>query len=201
MEDGSVRPEVKEIKLMAVEKKSEEEREEVNVGSEGFPAMGSNVNAGADGQEERARPREDDAVEARCPPCDPAADPDRGVEGVRPRWTARPADPTRAEVEDHRRFGHLPYRQWCPHCVAGRSRRRGHRRGSAANQVRHHPHFAMDYGHMGSADDDDDDEEARELVEDGEAEPKDGFNFLAGYEAKYGLLFGQWVAGKGSADE
>ena len=44
-------------------------------------------------------------------------DPDLGQEARRPRNVPQPAQPTREELEMHRRT-HLPFRAWCPDCVA-----------------------------------------------------------------------------------
>ena len=32
-----------------------------------------------------------------------------------------PGEPTPCQVEEHRANGHVPFRSWCKHCVAGRS--------------------------------------------------------------------------------
>ncbi len=52
-----------------------------------------------------------------------------------------PGQPTQSELEDHR-IDHVPYRSWCPECVAGRATGEQHRarRGSRAVPV-----FAFDY--------------------------------------------------------
>ena len=38
-----------------------------------------------------------------------------------------PSDPTTAEVEEHEATGHVQYRTWCKHCVAGRGIGQQHR--------------------------------------------------------------------------
>ena len=38
-----------------------------------------------------------------------------------------PSDPTAAEVEEHEATGHVQYRTWCKHCVAGRGNGQQHR--------------------------------------------------------------------------
>ena len=38
----------------------------------------------------------------------------------------RPEQPTAAEVQEHERIGHEPYRSWCRACVAGRGRADAH---------------------------------------------------------------------------
>ena len=44
-----------------------------------------------------------------------------------PKPMRRPQAPTRAEWEAHI-IAHVPYREWCPHCVAGRGISNQHRR-------------------------------------------------------------------------
>ena len=39
----------------------------------------------------------------------------------------KPHQPTREEWEEHMIL-HLPYRNWCPHCVNGRAKNEPHRR-------------------------------------------------------------------------
>ena len=48
----------------------------------------------------------------------------------KPKIGTRPHTPTKAEVEEHNPL-HVHYRTWCPHCVAGRSISRQHRRQAA----------------------------------------------------------------------
>ncbi len=52
-----------------------------------------------------------------------------------------PGQPTRAQLEDHRR-DHLPYRSWCPWCVMARATGEQHR---ANKKVREVPVFSFDY--------------------------------------------------------
>ena len=58
-----------------------------------------------------------------------------------------PKSPTEDEVEEHRK-SHIPYRDWCPHCVQGRGL--GERRGRHAG--RHHdiPRVGIDYWYITS---------------------------------------------------
>ena len=44
-----------------------------------------------------------------------------------PKKARDPGEPTRAEWEEHQAT-HLPFRSWCPHCVAGRQDNPPHRR-------------------------------------------------------------------------
>ena len=52
----------------------------------------------------------------------------------RPHVGKRPYTPTKAEVEEHNPL-HVHYRSWCPHCVAGRSISKQHRRQNAYEEA------------------------------------------------------------------
>ena len=41
-------------------------------------------------------------------------------EAIRPKTRASPKQPSAEEVENHM-VTHLPFRDWCPHCVRGKS--------------------------------------------------------------------------------
>ena len=41
---------------------------------------------------------------------------------------------------------HIPYRQWCQHCVSGKAKGNPHR--SAAGQIREIPTVVMDYMYL-----------------------------------------------------
>ena len=51
--------------------------------------------------------------------------PETGI-GGRMRSIGDPRLPTQAEVDDHN-ITHMPYRNWCPHCVRGRGKDLDHR--------------------------------------------------------------------------
>ena len=59
------------------------------------------------------------------------------------RVLKHPGDPTAEEYEAHR-VDHLPYRSWCPHCVAGKATGRQHRSIRDRPLV---PQFGFDYMH------------------------------------------------------
>ena len=61
-----------------------------------------------------------DTEEILCGPCEG----DDSV--IRPRLLPSPKAPTEAEIEIHNTT-HLPYRNWCPWCVAGRRNNTAHR--------------------------------------------------------------------------
>ena len=44
-----------------------------------------------------------------------------------------PRKPTDKEVEDHYRT-HLPYRNWCPHCIRGKGKDMDHRKSAEENR-------------------------------------------------------------------
>ena len=67
-------------------------------------------------------------------------------EASRPTTRAPPVKPSAAEVENHM-VTHLPFRDWCPHCVRGKSGSKAHK----ANQGRHEiPTIGVDYMFMHS---------------------------------------------------
>ena len=47
-------------------------------------------------------------------------------EALKANGINKPTEPTEKEVEEHERT-HLPYRDWCKHCVMGRGRSEPHR--------------------------------------------------------------------------
>ena len=60
--------------------------------------------------------------------CEPCGEDDAEEEEAEPKRIApSPTLPSAAEIDDHR-ICHFPYRNWCPHCVAGRAL--GERRGA-----------------------------------------------------------------------
>ena len=50
---------------------------------------------------------------------------DEGEEGVEPNVLRVPVKPSREEVMKHNTT-HIPFRSWCPHCNAGKSKGRLH---------------------------------------------------------------------------
>jgi ribosome-binding protein aMBF1 (putative translation factor) len=54
-----------------------------------------------------------------------------------------PGSPTTQEVEEHN-ITHLPFRGWCPACVAGKARDRPHRK--VDHQSDSLPQIVFDYG-------------------------------------------------------
>ena len=55
--------------------------------------------------------------------------PDASGEAVAPRLPRKQNQPSKREVEEHRRNSHLPYRPWCKLCVFGKGKHDQHRSG------------------------------------------------------------------------
>ena len=90
-----------------------------------------------------------------------------------------PRLPTRAEVDNHN-ITHVPYRNWCPHCVRGRGKDLDHRR--SVEDERRVQEFAFDYCFMG---------------DDGGAK----VTILAGRERTTGMTMATVVPAKGSSGQ
>ena len=73
-----------------------------------------------------------------------AANPEE--EAVRPKAKAPPRQPSAEEVENHM-VTHLPFRDWCPHCVRGKSGSKPHRNTQGVHEF---PTVAIDYMFMHS---------------------------------------------------
>ena len=68
---------------------------------------------------------------------------------ARPVQIRSPEDPTPAEVEEHESTGHVQYRTWCKHCVAGRGVGQQHRtRDEEARAQDGIPMISCDYTFM-----------------------------------------------------
>ena len=60
-----------------------------------------------------------------------------------------PEDPTPAEIEEREATGHVQYRRWCRHCIAGRAVGQPHRTRSEEEKAKSLvPTVAMDYTFM-----------------------------------------------------
>ena len=66
-------------------------------------------------------------------------------EATPPKTRAAPAQPS-PEVEKHM-VTHLPFRDWCPHCVRGKSGSKPHRSNQGVHEI---PTVAVDYMFMHS---------------------------------------------------
>ena len=67
-------------------------------------------------------------------------------EATQPRTRAAPTQPSQEEVEKHMAT-HLPFRDWCPHCVRGKSVSKPHKVNPGAHEI---PTVAVDYMFMHS---------------------------------------------------
>ena len=81
-----------------------------------------------DGQD-KGMPMKGNAVESE----DTIGSEDGQLGERRPKVGRRPDTPTKVEMEEHMCL-HVHYRSWCPHCVAGRSISRQHRRKDAQEE-------------------------------------------------------------------
>eukprot|EP00971_Amphidinium_carterae_P101974 2018731-Amphidinium_carterae.1 len=55
-------------------------------------------------------------------------------ESQAPKTYTSPTLLTQLEIEEHN-ITHLPYRNWCKHCVQGKSRSQHHQRGGLTKQI------------------------------------------------------------------
>ena len=116
-----------------MEKEGEDERkdetlDEEDTGGEepGVVEMPAAVGGQAEGKEREEEPRR--------------IGPEEG--GARMRSLGDPRLPSKAEVEAHY-LTHVPYRNWCPHCVRGRGKDLDHRKG--LDEDRRVREFSFDY--------------------------------------------------------
>ena len=58
-----------------------------------------------------------------------------------------PMEPPQRRVDAHCMAGHIPYRDWCPHCVRGRGKNVAHKRGTGDHLV---PMIGLDYAFLGA---------------------------------------------------
>ena len=70
---------------------------------------------------------------------------DGGEDGERVRLLPKPRTPSKAEWERHV-VSHMPFRDWCRHCVAGRGHERRHQRHPGHDDQ--YPLVCIDYGYL-----------------------------------------------------
>jgi len=75
-----------------------------------------------------------------------------GEEGQEAVIPTAPVRPTEAEVEIHNAT-HIPFRSWCPHCVAGRAKSNPHHQTDQDRPCAI-PVVSLDYAFMGEKDKD-----------------------------------------------
>ena len=74
---------------------------------------------------------------------------EEGEEAERPKYVKYDPRPSKEEVEEHN-LTHLPYRNWCPHCVRGKAPTGRHvKRAEEENRENRVPVISMDYCYMG----------------------------------------------------
>ncbi len=74
-------------------------------------------------------------------------------EGAVPKRIANPRAPTKHEVEQHN-LTHVPFRNWCPSCVRGKSTNSHHatKTETLGDELKTIPTIGMDYWYMGEED-------------------------------------------------
>lgn len=113
---------------------------------------------GANGQE--LFPVEGDQESGNVEGDGPFAEAEEPAEKGAVRPLRAPQEPTEDERESHFASGHVPYRKWCRHCIAGRGRSDAHS-GQVNRDEDAMPLVVIDYGFMG---DDDNDESASPIL-------------------------------------
>ena len=105
--DGkTLRPQMRDTDLKNVENE-DSEKDEVFEKADGKSVEGEKM---VDGKSE-----DEGEEEYKCSPCGDFGD------GRKMRKMLNPCLPTRAEIDEHE-LTHLPFRNWCEHCVKGRGR-------------------------------------------------------------------------------
>ena len=69
------------------------------------------------------------------------------AEGVDPKVKRSPKLPSREEVEKHFAANHVPFRNWCSHCVMGKADNDPHRKVKS-EETDSVPTVSMDYGYL-----------------------------------------------------
>ena len=95
------------------------------------------------GEEER-----EDAAEQREDAGEQALNSEEPEEARAPWGLCQPCEPTAKEIEEHY-LTHLPFRNWCPHCIAGRGHSDHHKR-QLRDVEQEVPTVSVDYAFMNS---------------------------------------------------
>ena len=104
------------------------------------------LNAASDEPEARAVPAEGEIEEVM----------EEVEESERPKLVKAPDTPTQAEIDEHEAMGHVVYRDWCRHCIAGRAIGQPHRTRTDEQRARNLvPTIVLDYAFMSRSDEDD----------------------------------------------
>ena len=81
-------------------------------------------------------------------------------EAVTAKVLPSPSPPSRQEMLEHN-ITHMPFRNWCPHCLAGKAKSTKHMQGAGLG-VSETPIISMDYMFMGDKNTDVNEEDAEE---------------------------------------
>ena len=86
------------------------------------------------------------AMEIRC--SDKCVSPvEESEEAITAKVLPSPSPPSRQEMLEHN-ITHVPFRNWCPHCLAGKAKSMKHMQGAGLG-VSETPVVSMDYMFMG----------------------------------------------------
>ena len=130
----------------------------------------------------------------------PTKDMSSNPEGQAPTFLRSPIRPSAEDVEKHDAT-HVPYRNWCPICVAARGKEDPHKRQVGARQGRRKaglPKFSLDYQKLKSKlkKKDEKTEENKVEADDGES-----LKIIVGKDEPTGMLTSHRVEVKGPGDE
>eukprot|EP00435_Cladocopium_sp_Y103_P007713 s12_g2.t1 len=121
-------------------------REKVESGNCSPLRLTKELNAASDGREARADPAEGATEEVM----------EEAEESERPKLVKSPDTPPQAEIDEHEAMGHVVYRDWCRHCIAGRAIGQHHRTRTEEQRARNLvPTIVLDYAVMSRSDEDD----------------------------------------------
>ena len=73
-------------------------------------------------------------------------------EGVEKSGLRKPLQPTQQEIDEHQ-ITHVPYRDWCAHCVRGKAHTAPHLKSAGSKLPEQRPTIAMDYFYLGKRED------------------------------------------------
>ena len=105
-----------------------------------------------------------------------------------------PNMPSQEEIDQHM-TNHVPFRSWCPHCVAGQAQPSQHRRRSQEEEENGVPTVSMDYMFMSSREKGDGKREENQASEDQDEER--GMPILVVSDHDSGMAWADVVVQKG----
>ena len=79
-------------------------------------------------------------------PADEPAEDEEPGEAHKVRAVKDPGEPSAKDVEEHRLRNHVPFRIWCPYCLAAKAKERGHfsKGGAPEEEDNGIPRFGLD---------------------------------------------------------